>query len=84
MKSISEVRQILASALQLGERAASLGPDSKLLGALPELDSVSVVNIVTAIEERYGVVVEDDEIHASIFDSVGSLALFIDSKTSGV
>lgn len=80
MSAIEEVTKIVASTLQLGERARTLRPDTRLLGALPELDSVSVIGIVTALEERFGIAFEDGEIHASIFDSIQSLAEFVDKK----
>jgi acyl carrier protein len=66
--------------------AAQLGPsyppeyfsdDTPLLGAIPELDSMAVVGILTAVEEELGVAVDDDEISAEIFGSFGSLVDFL-------
>ena len=66
--------------------AAQLGPsyppeffseDTPLLGAIPELDSMAVVGILTAVEEELGVPVDDDEISAEIFGSFGSLVDFL-------
>jgi acyl carrier protein len=74
------VRAILQQTLSLGPRAASLTADSRLLGAIPELDSMAVVNVLTAVEERFGVTVEDDEIDAQTFASFGALVAFVDSK----
>jgi len=51
-----------------------------LLGELPELDSMGVVNIITAIEENLGCVIDDDEISAEAFETFGSLMQFIESK----
>lgn len=51
-----------------------------LLGAIPEFDSMAVVSILTALEDRFGFVVEDDEIDASIFETVGTLVEFVESK----
>lgn len=75
-----EVREILASTLKLGPRAASLCPDTALLGNLPELDSMAVVAVITALEEHYGFSVADDEISADTFATVGSLADFVKEK----
>ena len=47
---------------------------------MPELDSLAVVNVITALEERYGVVVNDDEISADTFETVGSLHTFLLQK----
>lgn len=80
MNTLEDVKQLLDDALQLGGRSASLQADSALLGALPELDSMAVINIITAMEERYGFTVGDDEINADTFASLGSLAAFVDSK----
>lgn len=66
--------------------AAQLGPsyppeyfsdDTPLLGAIPELDSMAVVGILTAVEEELGVTVDDDEISADIFASFQSLGTFL-------
>lgn len=80
MNTLEDVKQLLDDALQLGGRSAGLQADSALLGALPELDSMAVINIITAMEERYGFTVGDDEINADTFASLGSLAAFVDSK----
>lgn len=69
--------------------AAQLGPsyppdyfndDTPLLGAIPELDSMAVVGILTTVEEELGVTVDDDEISAEIFGSFGSLVDFLRAR----
>jgi acyl carrier protein len=80
MQYLDEVRNILADALSLGERKNSLTADSILLGNIPELDSMAVVNIITALEEHFGITVDDDEISASTFESLGSLTRFVEQK----
>lgn len=80
MASIAEVRNIVIDILGLGERGATLQPDSPLLGAIPELDSMAVIGLITALEEHFGIVVNDDEISAEVFETLGSLAAFVDSK----
>ncbi|MDB5920082.1 MAG: acyl carrier protein [Massilia sp.] len=77
---IEEVKSILAEALHLGAAGAALNADSPLLGALPELDSMGVVMVIAALEERFGIVVDDDEISATTFETVGSLAAFVAEK----
>ena len=77
---LEEVRKILGSTLQLGDRAAKLQRDTPLLGNLPELDSMAVVTIITAIEEHYGFAIEDDEITADVFATLGNLADFVEQK----
>ncbi|MBX9631909.1 MAG: acyl carrier protein [Burkholderiales bacterium] len=79
-KSAEAVRGILKQTLSLGDRAGRLTEDSKLLGAIPELDSMAVVNVLTALEEHFGIAFEDDEIDASAFSTLGALAALVDSK----
>lgn len=76
----NDVRAIVATALQLGDRAASLQRDSHLLGAIPEFDSMAVVTVVNALEEHYGFVVDDDEIDAATFETFGTLCRFVEAK----
>lgn len=80
MDVCDRVIQILDSVLQLGDRGKGLNAQSPLLGAIPEFDSMAVVSVLTALEEEYGFVVEDDEIDASVFETVGSLAEFVASR----
>lgn len=73
---------ILTDVLQLGERGRELTESTHLLGSIPEFDSMAVVGVMTAIEEFYGIVIDDDEVSADIFETVGSLVTFVDSKIS--
>jgi acyl carrier protein len=75
-----QVRELLREALHLGGRADRLSSDSPLLGALPELDSMAVVHLITAIEERFGIFVDDDEVNAATFATFHSLVAFVSSK----
>lgn len=75
-----ELLSILDEILSLNGRAASFKEDTPLLGAIPELDSMAVVALITSIEERFGIAMEDDEIDGSIFGTVGSLTGFVQSK----
>lgn len=75
-----EVKSILVDSLQLGPRGQTLEPDSQLLGALPELDSMAVVTLLTAIEERFGISIADDEISADAFQTMGHLVEFVERK----
>jgi len=81
---LNDVKQILADVLSLDPvRANALDEHTALLGNLPELDSMAVVGLVAALEDRFGFVVDDDEISASTFESVGSLAAFVAQKLEG-
>ncbi len=82
MQKLDEVRDILSAILSLGERKNLLKADSSLLGSVPELDSMAVVNVITALEEHFDIVVDDDEISAKTFETLGSLTCFIEQKLS--
>lgn len=77
-----EVREILRGTLKLGARADTLTPETALMGNLPELDSMAVVAIITALEENYGFTVSDDEISADTFETFGSLTRYVQAKLS--
>jgi acyl carrier protein len=80
MATLDDVRAILRDSLQLGARANALALNTRLLGSLPELDSMAVLTVLTAVEERFGITVEDDDISAETFATVGSLCAYIDQK----
>lgn len=75
-----EVTKVLAEVLHLQERAALLGRESPLLGAIPELDSIAVVGVITTLEERFGFTIDDDELDGSNFATVGALSDFVSGK----
>lgn len=80
--TFDQVKAVLRDVLQLGARADRLTRATQLLGSLPELDSMAVVTVITALEERFGITVEDDEISAETFATVGALSDFVESKLS--
>lgn len=80
MNTIEDVKTVLGRALQLGDKAKNFDAATGLFGNIPEFDSMAVVTVVTALEERFGIVVEDDEITADIFETVGSLSRFVEGK----
>lgn len=83
MPLIEEVTAIVNSSMQLGNRAIAADPSIALLGSLPELDSMAVVTLITSLEESFDIVVEDDEISAETFETLGSLAAFVAEKVNG-
>ncbi len=79
----TQVKQILVNTLNLGSRSSDLVLSSPLLGAMPELDSMAVVGIITALEEHFGFSVYDDEISAENFETLGTLVAFVERKLNG-
>lgn len=78
-----EILAILDEVLSLKGRSASFSEQTVLLGAIPELDSMAVLALISTLEERFGVVVDDDEIDGATFATVGSLIEFVDQKLAG-
>jgi acyl carrier protein len=71
------LRGLLADVLGLSaERVAAFGPETQLFGALPEFDSLAVANFLTGFEERFGVLIEDDDVGAEDFMTFGQLSDF--------
>ena len=80
MDTRTNLLRLIDSTLNLGGRALAFDDSTPLLGAVPELDSMGVVSLLTAFEEKLGIAVEDDEIDGSTFATFGSLLAFINQK----
>lgn len=78
----ARLRELLASVLGLGARAEGLEQESPLLGALPELDSMAIATLLTALEERFDIMIDDDDVSADIFETFGSLSAFLTAKVA--
>lgn len=79
---LSEVKAVVGSALGIRDRIRNADGSTALLGAIPELDSIAVVNLITALEDHFGFSVADDELSAATFETLGSLAGFVEEKLS--
>ena len=80
MDVTKEVLKVVDEVLSLKGRTASFDRGTHLLGAIPELDSMAVVSLITALEDRFGIAVDDDEIEGATFATVGSLSDFVQGK----
>lgn len=71
------VRAVLRDVLGLNdERVAAFTDESPLFGALPELDSLAVAGVLTELEDRLGILIEDDEVDGDMLETFGALARF--------
>ena len=80
MSLMVEVLALLDETLSLSGRSLSFGPQTHLRGALPEFDSMAVVAVLAALEDRFGIEVHDDEINGDTFATVDTLVRFVASK----
>ena len=81
-QTLDAVRDVLIATLELPQAPDDLQRETPLFGALPELDSFGVVQLVAAIEDRFDIVIDDDEFGADLFETVGTLSAFVESKIS--
>jgi acyl carrier protein len=75
-----EVIRVLDEVLSLNGRSASFTRNTHLIGAIPEFDSMAVVSLITALEDRFGIVVDDSDIDGETFSTIGALADFVASQ----
>lgn len=73
MVELQTVLDVLAESLDGAAHINQMTEEAPLLGAIPELDSMAIVGIITSIEERFGIVFDDDELDAEVFETVGTL-----------
>lgn len=78
MSVLQDVIGILAETLQTN--TDGWDESTGLLGEIPEFDSMAVITVITSLEESLEIFVEDDEIDAETFETVGSLCAFVESK----
>jgi acyl carrier protein len=76
----AEVLRVLDEVLSLEGRSAGFDRSTLLLGAIPELDSMAVVTLITTLEEQLGISVDDDDIDGEVFASVGALVDFVSAR----
>lgn len=75
------MRGVLADVLGLSaERVAAFEADTPLFGALPELDSMAVAGVLTELEDRLDILIEDDEVDGEMLETFGHLVAFADAK----
>ena len=77
-ETLDGVKTVLIETLGIEDRASALASETPLFGAIPELDSLAVVEVITALEERFAFQIDDDEFSGDVFETVGSLAAFVE------
>ena len=77
MPVLQDVLHVLDHALQLQGRAHTFDSGTPLLGALPEMDSMAVLAVLTGLEDHFGVAFDDADIQGDVFATVGSLCALV-------
>jgi acyl carrier protein len=77
---VDDVKAVLVETLGLEDRAETLDANTQLLGSLPELDSMAVMELMLALEERFGITIDGDDVTADAFETLASLAALVDAK----
>lgn len=76
------VRAVLRDVLSIdAARAARFHDDTPLFGSLPELDSMAVAGLLTELEDRLGIVIDDDDVDDDLLATFGSLTDYARAKT---
>lgn len=74
------VKQLLIDTLSLDIGVEELADDTLLLGNIPEFDSMAIVSVITALEEAFSFMAEDDDLSAEVFESIASLVAFVEER----
>ena len=78
--TLEGVKNVVVTTLGIEDRAATLDASTPLLDHMPELDSMAVVDLAVTLEDHFGIEIGDDEVNGEVFETLGSLAAFVESK----
>ena len=77
----TRIRALLRDVLELAqERVDGFDAETPLFGALPELDSMAVAGLLTGMEDRFDILIDDEDIDGDTFETFGSLLAFVRAK----
>jgi acyl carrier protein len=80
--TVAGVRDVLVKVLAIEDRADRIDASTALLGEMPELDSLAVVELAVALENAFDIQISDDAFTGEVFATVGSLAAFVVGETN--
>lgn len=79
-ETLARVIEVLARTLGIQDRVGTITRRTALFGELPELDSLGVVELAAALEDRLDIVIDDEDFTGEVFATVGTLADFVDDR----
>jgi acyl carrier protein len=81
--TVDEISVLVARALGIPDRLGAMNAGTGLLGEMPEFDSMAVAELIALIEEQYGIDPDEADLTAEIFETVGTLAAFVEEHRAG-
>ena len=78
--TLETVKAIVVKTLGIEDRADSIDASTPLFGSMPELDSLAVVKLATSLEEQFGFAIDDSDFTGEVFETVGTLAQFVEKN----
>lgn len=76
--TLDRVKAVLVRTLGIQDRAGSIDESTPLFGSMPELDSLAVVELAASLEEAFGFEIDDEDFTGDMFETLGTLAQFVD------
>jgi acyl carrier protein len=77
--TLDEVKFLIGETLGIADRLDSMLASTRLLGSLPELDSLAVAELLSAIEQKFGFEVDYADVTIDMFETVGTLASYVEA-----
>ncbi len=77
---VSQVKSLIGEVLGMADRVEAMDSSTPLLGSLPELDSMAVLEVVQSLEDRFGITMDDADLSAEDFETVGTLADYVEAR----
>lgn len=78
--TVEEVKSVVLETLGIEDRADTIDASTPLLGGVPELDSMAVLELVDALQERFKIVIDDEDVTAEVFETLASLSTLVEGK----
>lgn len=78
--TLEDVIDVVVTSLGIEDQVRSFDASTPLFGELPELDSLGVVELAVALENRFGIQVDDEDFTGAVFETIGTLADFVAAR----
>ncbi|MHC3000554.1 acyl carrier protein [Microbacterium sp. HJ5] len=78
--TLDSVKAVIVRTLEISDRADTLDAETALFGSMPELDSLALLELAVSLEEEFGFVIADEDFTEDVFETIGSLAEFVERR----